>query len=230
VYKTATQLWEEHISSFDGAIGEHNTCFKLFVDGGCGNERFVERYSGLFENCIGIDRNIQPRNNDKGNTHFIQGDLESLPLKSESVDVFLTNFVLEHIKDPQSFFSEVKRVIKPQGLLIIWTPNLNSASGFLLRVLPSHVKEMLKRYYYSTCFYPAYYQSNSPTKLDSILNNTGFEKVKLELKDGVFYFSNLKLVRWVHSFFIKVTECEGLTNFKDLIFAVYSKSRSEVSI
>jgi SAM-dependent methyltransferase len=230
MYKTAAQLWEEHVSSFDRAISEHSTCFELFVDGGCGNEEFVERYSGLFRNCIGIDRDIPPRKNGKENTHFIKGDLGSLPLKSESIDVFLTNFVLEHIKDPKAFFQEVGRVVKPHGLLIIWTPNSNSASGFLLRVLPDHLKKKLKNNHYKTCFYPTYYQLNSPSALDTILNNTGFERVKMELKDSVIYFSNFRLVRWVHSFFIKATQGDGLNQFKDLIFAVYSKPTAEVSI
>ncbi len=65
MYKTAAQPWEEHISSFDRAIEENTTCYELFVDGGCGNERFVERYSGLFKNCIGIDREIALRDNGK---------------------------------------------------------------------------------------------------------------------------------------------------------------------
>ncbi len=151
-------------------------------------------------------------------------------MKSESIDVFLSNFVLEHIKDPKAFFEEIKRVMKPRGLPIIWTSNLKSASGFLLRVLPSKLKERLKNRHYKTCFYPTYYQSNSPSSLDTILNNTGFERIKLELKDGVIYFSNFKLVRWANFFYIRMTQGEGLNQFKDLIFAVYSKPIGEVSV
>lgn len=230
MYKSAKQLWKEHVSSFDRAINKEIDSYGIFVDGGCGNERFVERYSGLFKNCIGIDRDIVPRENNLKNTHLIKGDLELLPLRSESIDVFMINFVLEHIMNPENFFSEVRRVVKTKGILIIWTPNLNSVSGFLLRLLPWSFKRKLKRQFFRTRFLPTYYQSNTPSKLDCILGNTGFDKVKMELKDGVFYFSELKVVRWFHSFFIRVTECDGLAQFKDLIFAVYLKSKSEVSI
>ena len=94
MYKSATQLWEEHVTSFDWVINKEIDSYGIFVDGGCGNERFIERYSDLFKNCIGIDKDIVPRKNNQKNTHFIKGDLESLPLKSESIDVFIINFVL----------------------------------------------------------------------------------------------------------------------------------------
>ena len=81
MYKTNTQLWEEHISLFDGVIEKKMTSKEIFVDGGCGKERFVERYANRFNNCIGIDTNIKPRNKKNNNVHFIKGDLESIHLK-----------------------------------------------------------------------------------------------------------------------------------------------------
>lgn len=224
MYKSATQLWEEHITSFDGAVEEKVDSHKILVDGGCGKERFLERYSNGFENCIGIDLNCEDRINNGKNIHYLKGDLESIPLKSESVDVFLNNFVIEHIKHPKKFFMEVSRIMKSNGTLIIWTPNGNSISGLIIRLLPRSSIQNLKKVFYGTPSHPTFYLSNSPLKLDNVLRDCGFKKVNMNMIDSVFYFSESKMVRLLHSIFIKLTDFEGLNQFKDLIFAVYMKS------
>ena len=223
LYKTPAELWEEHITLIDEAVNRKEDSHKIFVDGGCGKEEFVSRYSGQFENCIGIDIDIQLKKDDE-NIHYIKGDLESIPLRSDSVDVFLTNFVLEHIKHPERFFSEVSRVMKKNGLFIAWTPNADSISGVVIRLLPFSVVNNLKKAIYNAPSHPTYYLANSPLKLDAMLDNSGFRKVQMEMIDSVFYLSEHRLIRWFHYMFIKLTDREDLNRFKDLIFAVYVKS------
>jgi SAM-dependent methyltransferase len=201
-------------------VGSH----EILVDGGCGKERFLERYSNRFENCIGIDFNIDDTKNNGKNIHYIMGDLESIPLKTDSIDVFLNNFVIEHIEHPKKFFMEVYRIMKVNGILIIWTPNGNSISGLVIRLLPLSSTKNLKKVFFGVPSHPTYYLSNSPLKLDRILRNCGFKKVKMDMIDSVFYFSESRVVRLLHSIFIKLTDFEGLNHFKDLIFAVYTKS------
>lgn len=172
-----------------------------------------------------MDTDIRQGNKTGGNIHFIEGDLENIPLKNDSVDVLLTNFVLEHIKSPETFFKEVNRVMKTNGIFIIWTPNANSISGIIIRLFPFSLTNKIKKVFLNGGSHPTYYLSNSPTKLDSMLGNIGFEKVKMEMIDGVFYFSEVRIVRWFHSMIIKLTDCEAFSQFKDLIFAVYIKSQ-----
>ena len=151
------------------------------------------------------------------------GDLENLPLKTSCVDVFLINFVLEHIRNPIKFFLEVNRVMKANGKLIIWVPNMNSISGIIIRTLPFPLIENLKKTFYGKIPCRTHYGSNSPSKLDSMLGKVGFKKIKMEMKDGVFYLSDFFMIRWFHTMLITITDREGFNRFKDLIFAVYLK-------
>lgn len=48
---------------------------------------------------------------------------ESLPLKSESVDAFLSITVLEHVTDPIKYLREMQRVLKTNGKLILAVPS-----------------------------------------------------------------------------------------------------------
>jgi SAM-dependent methyltransferase/uncharacterized protein YbaR (Trm112 family) len=49
-------------------------------------------------------------------------DIQQLPIPSESVDVILTEGVLEHVMSPDKAVSEIHRVLKPGGLVMSTTP------------------------------------------------------------------------------------------------------------
>lgn len=57
------------------------------------------------------------------NIEYLVGDGESIPLKSKTVDVVISFETIEHIEDYEKFLSEVKRVMKDDGVAIISTPN-----------------------------------------------------------------------------------------------------------
>jgi ubiquinone/menaquinone biosynthesis C-methylase UbiE len=52
----------------------------------------------------------------------VAGDAEQLAFASDSFDVVLASEVVEHLWNPQSFFSEAYRILKAKGYLLIETP------------------------------------------------------------------------------------------------------------
>jgi ubiquinone/menaquinone biosynthesis C-methylase UbiE len=51
------------------------------------------------------------------------GDLHDIAMRDQSVDVALLNEVLEHVPDERRALREVHRVLKPGGVLLIFSPN-----------------------------------------------------------------------------------------------------------
>jgi ubiquinone/menaquinone biosynthesis C-methylase UbiE len=51
------------------------------------------------------------------------GTAERIPLPDKSVDVVVSFETIEHVRNPGSFLDESVRVLSPQGMLIISTPN-----------------------------------------------------------------------------------------------------------
>ena len=49
------------------------------------------------------------------NVEFIQGDIEEMPLADNQFDVIVSNCVLNLVPDKQKAFSEMYRVLKPEG-------------------------------------------------------------------------------------------------------------------
>ncbi len=54
-----------------------------------------------------------------GNVEFRQGDIEHLPVDSESVDVIISNCVINLTPDKLASFTEIHRVLKPGGRILI---------------------------------------------------------------------------------------------------------------
>lgn len=60
---------------------------------------------------------------------LLQGDARALPFPSDSFDVGMTIWVLEHLADPEAVVRELLRVVKPTGRVIL-TEVDNSTFGF----------------------------------------------------------------------------------------------------
>jgi SAM-dependent methyltransferase/uncharacterized protein YbaR (Trm112 family) len=54
------------------------------------------------------------------------GDVTAFPLIDDSVDLFLSSSVMEHVKDPELGIAEMARVIKPGGLVYAEIPFMRS--------------------------------------------------------------------------------------------------------
>jgi 2-polyprenyl-3-methyl-5-hydroxy-6-metoxy-1,4-benzoquinol methylase len=61
-----------------------------------------------------------------------------LPVEDETFDYVICGEVLEHMEqDPMFMISEINRVLKPNGILVLTTPNIASARG-IVRILKGY--------------------------------------------------------------------------------------------
>ncbi|MBA4248129.1 MAG: hypothetical protein C0444_07530 [Microbacterium sp.] len=82
---------------------------------------------------------------------IMQADLtKTWPLEDNAVDVLVALEIIEHVFDTSRFLSEIRRVLRPGGMVVISTPNLASLQdriGFLAGRAPrqtSPLHEYLK--------------------------------------------------------------------------------------
>lgn len=96
----------------------------LDLGSGAGNDAFVARAeAGATGKVIGVD--FTPtmiararRNAEKlgfHNVEFRQGDIEDLPVSDNSVDVVVSNCVLNLVPDKRRVFAEIMRALRPGG-------------------------------------------------------------------------------------------------------------------
>ncbi|HEY5589378.1 MAG TPA: arsenite methyltransferase [Paludibacter sp.] len=96
----------------------------LDLGSGAGNDCFVARaIVGETGKVTGIDFTVAMNekalaNNAKlgyTNVEFIQGDIEEMPLDDNQFDIIVSNCVLNLVPDKNKAFSEMYRVLKPEG-------------------------------------------------------------------------------------------------------------------
>lgn len=104
-------------------------------------------------------------------------DLEKTPLPcpDESFDYVLCCEVLEHMEvDPMFMLSEVNRVLKPGGVLIITTPNVASSWG-ITKILQGYEPYFYMQYQKTGTGYHRHNYEYSVHSLKSVLSSAGFE-------------------------------------------------------
>lgn len=79
-------------------------------------------YNNLF--ALDIDPSPSNRLEEEGIKYFnIDIEKDKLPFQDSTIDVALSFFVIAHLKDPTNFLSEVFRILRKDGTLIIVTPD-----------------------------------------------------------------------------------------------------------
>ncbi len=87
---------------------------------------------------VAIDKHNTPVETDSANVEFHQLSVPPLSIFDDNCfDMIVTFQVIEHIKNDDLFLQEVKRVLKPEGMLILTTPNRKMS----LTRNPWHVRE-----------------------------------------------------------------------------------------
>lgn len=75
------------------------------------------------------DKYLAPATKDQGWTYSgldyadVDFEVDKLPLEANSVDIAVSLAVIEHLRDPENFISEIFRCLRPGGLIYLSTPN-----------------------------------------------------------------------------------------------------------
>ena len=147
-----SELFEDRILSTDSAHVFLITAQALAADCdviaevGCGRGVLVETATGQAawqdlrgegRRVIGIDVDPIGVENPVVDEFRLIGDDGVWPLDSDSVDLAVSDFVLEHITDPPSFVGELTRTLRPGGVFIARTVSRYSILSMAARMVPN---------------------------------------------------------------------------------------------
>lgn len=109
------------------------------LDLGCGKGYCMETFSKFGFDVRGCD--IRPVNKkiDK-----VDLEKEKLPYPDGCFDYVYAKHVIEHLQSPDNLLSEVWRVLKPGGRLLLFTPDYEQCGDKFYAVDPTHIKPYTK--------------------------------------------------------------------------------------
>lgn len=153
----------------------------LDLGSGAGNDAFVARaIVGDNGKVIGLDmteamiEKARRNANSLGytNVEFKLGDIEAMPIDSNSIDVIISNCVLNLVPDKVKAFSEMHRVLKVGG-------HFSVSDIVLARSLPSQLQKAAELYV--GCVSGAI----EKTEYLGIIDETGFDNVQVKIEKPI---------------------------------------------
>jgi 2-polyprenyl-6-hydroxyphenyl methylase / 3-demethylubiquinone-9 3-methyltransferase len=153
---------------------------KSALDVGCGAGLLCEPLARLGAAVTGVDAAAE--NIAAAKAHAAQsgldidywaGELQHLPLKGEVFDLVTSMEVIEHVTDPAAFVAGLAARLKPDGLMILSTPNRTAASRLLLVEAAERLGQVPRGTHDWDKFL-------TPDELTALLSDAGLEVVAME--------------------------------------------------
>lgn len=207
---------------------------KVVLDVGCGSGAKADIFSRSARKIYGIDINRGDIENAKkkyqaNNLFFKKGDAARIPFKDNTFDLVYGHWLIEHLEEPAKFINEAYRVLKPDGILVLWVPNLWSITGLLIKILPDVVKLKILEYLgqrelsmKSDC----YYRANSTSQLDSLTKDK-FQRIYLEWFDDIRYFRSSRALSYLWLIRHRLTDNKLLNWTHPHFYVEYQKTERE---
>jgi SAM-dependent methyltransferase len=159
------------------------------LDIGCGRGKHAEERTArsnlkiLNDQCktvIGIDVNPAAQDNPFVDQFHLIDPSGRWPIPDASVDLAVSDYVLEHVENPDLFFSECHRVIRPGGYLCMRTTNALSYFGLAARLIPNRLHAgIVQRAYVSPRkeedVFPIRYRCSTVPAIRRALDRRGFQ-------------------------------------------------------
>jgi len=160
-----------------------------YIDIGCWTGESVLSYGAVhkFREVHGIDlvpealKEAQKRGI---STHFVDLNCDNIPFPDNYFECITLVAVIEHLVTPYHILEETRRVLKPEGVLIIGTPNVASLSN-RIRILLGH----RPRTSFDIGWDGGHLLYFTPKELEVLLSQCGFEII------GKYATGNLQFLK-----------------------------------
>lgn len=185
-------------SDVDGTVAFYNRVQALLglgavvLDVGCGRgaalvddpvtyRRKLRDFRAKGARVIGLDVDKGAAENPGLDEFHLLSSKGRWPISDSSVDVIVSDFVLEHIDEPSEYFAEVRRVLRPGGVFCARTTNRLGYVGIAASLIPNRLHEQVVGYVQdgreSVDVFPTRYRVNTVWALRSHLRIAKLEGV-----------------------------------------------------
>ena len=205
-------------------LGTGNLRGKTIADVGASAGSFIDLVQGYADTTIAVEPNLLHYKELSRKGHRVYKYCkECLPEWQERVDIAVCCEVLEHVEFPLQLLKEIYSLLKPNGFLLISTPNTDD---WLLEFLPGIYDRFFYRYVHTWYF--------NRESIQSISQRAGFKETEILFKQR-FDISNalhwardntptgtgkFNLLQGMDSTYIQLIESLGRS---DYIYAFFKK-------
>ena len=166
-YRAIRPEWRSSGERLEAMVRTRVTPSSQVLDLGCGRGGVMELFWRDVRLAAGVDADASSliEHRSEG-MPVIRGTAERLPFTSDSFDLVVCVWVLEHLRDPAAVFDELRRVLRPGGHFLFLTPNLRHplmALNRLGKAMPALQRRLVPKLYgrAEADTFPVRYQVNT---------------------------------------------------------------------
>jgi len=170
-------------AALNNGVKAHLKPGSRILDAGCGLDAPISAiHAASTELSVGVDlvKTFTP----PPNVEIVRADLNSLPFKDGYFDLIFSRSVCEHLKEPRLVFSEVSRILKDGGVVVVVTPNKFDYASIFASLIPNRFHG---KFIKATAAgdeevyddFPTYFKCNSKMSIKKAVKGTGLKLQKI---------------------------------------------------
>ena len=166
-YRAIRPEWRSSGDQIEAIVRSHVTSSSRVLDLGCGRGGVVELFWRQVALAAGVDPDASSLSEHRSRgMPAVRAVGERLPFVSESFDLVVCLWVLEHMREPAAALREARRVLRPGGHFVFVTPNMRNPLMIANRIgkaLPSLQKRLVPQIYGrdEADTFPVHYRANT---------------------------------------------------------------------
>ncbi|MDO8906872.1 MAG: methyltransferase domain-containing protein [Pseudohongiella sp.] len=157
------------------------------------------------------------------------GDAGELPFADGSFDLVFSEYVLEHLTDPDVVFQEISRVLTPSGVFLSLAPNYYSYKSLAAKITPHSVHRLAVKLLRpgsrdSSDVYPTVFKANTPSVLSTLARQSGLEIEELiYANNGPTWFQRIPVLFEMGQLFHSALDLRALSLLRCNIIVILRK-------
>jgi len=194
-YRAIHPGWTSSGDQLEAIVRSHVTPSSRVLDLGCGRGGVVELIWRDVRLAAGLDPDVPSLSEHRApGMPAVRGVGEHIPFASETFDLVVCVWVLEHLKEPAQALSEVGRVLRPGGHFVFVTPNIRNPLMLANRIgkaMPSLQRRLVPRVYgrVEADTFRVQYRANTVPAIRSLAREAGLDVFDLRVVPDPTYLA-----------------------------------------
>lgn len=147
------------------------------------------RWEGLpVVELVGLDPDPEAAAHPDLSAFHLMPEAGPWPVADAEFDLVISRYVLEHVAEPETFFAEAARVLRPGGHFVLLTPNCLYPPMILSRMLPHGLKQRILAaagHSSEEDVYPTFYRANTARTVTRLAEQARFEPETIRVREYV---------------------------------------------
>ncbi|MBZ0244488.1 MAG: methyltransferase domain-containing protein [Cyclobacteriaceae bacterium] len=197
------------------------------LDVGAGRGRILEmNFKRMATRVVGIDPDPRVKDNPLLDEGF-EGLADNMPFfDNDTFDLIFCDNVLEHVEDPDRLYSEIARVLKPNGCFISKTPNKFYYVSLIAAITPESFHKFVnaKRGRNESDTFPTFYRANTAKAQRKWAHKNGLKIIEIDSIEGRPEYLRIFFITYLLGIlFERIVNLLRLNRLKAILITVYRK-------